>query len=110
MEDFLAFYHTDLALESHFQFHAPNPVTLPEDDWGHDFLHFLTNSVAILAIPANIPKVFGERISSSVSPTTIPIRTKFLPPIFDYLSNIIYMLLCSIVEIELGFANVGIAG
>ncbi len=51
MEDFLAFYHTDLALESHCRFHAPDPVTLPEDGWGHEFLHFLTNSVAILAIP-----------------------------------------------------------
>jgi hypothetical protein len=109
-EDFFAFHHTDLALESHCRFHAPDPVTLPEDDWGHDFLHFLANSVAILGIPADVCKMFGERVSSSVSPTTIPIRAKFLPPIFDYLPNIDHMLLCMILEVELSLANVGLAG
>jgi hypothetical protein len=110
MEDFLAFYHTDLALEIHCRFHAPDPVTLPEDDWGHDFLHFLANSVAILAIPADIGEMFRERISSSISSTTVPIRAKFLPPRFNYLPHIDHMLFCSILEVELGFANVGLAG
>ena len=58
VEYFFAFYHADLALESHCRFYAPDPVTLPEDDWGHDFLHFLANSVAILAITADVGKVF----------------------------------------------------
>ncbi len=110
MEDFLAFYHTDLALEIHCRFHAPDPVTLPEDYWGRYFLHFIANSVAILAIPADVCKVFGECISLSVSPTTIPIRAKFLPPRFYYLPNIVHMLLCSILEVKLSLPNVGIAG
>ncbi len=50
-EDFFAFHHADLTLESLCQFHAPYPITLQEDDQGHDFLHYLSNSVAILAIP-----------------------------------------------------------
>ncbi len=108
-ENFFAFHHTDLALESHCRFHAPDPDTLPEDDWGHDFLHFLANSDAILAFPADVCEVFRERISLSVSPTTVPIRAKFLPPRFDYLPNIVHMLLCSILEVELSLANVGLA-
>ena len=58
VEYFLLFNHADLALESHCPFHAPDPITLPEDDRGHDFLHFLANSAAILAITAQFSKVF----------------------------------------------------